>query len=97
MIQAIDETLTPSLLPIPPNKDPLNEIQMNNVPPSYKDITIGSMQNPISLLGVDSPSNDHSLETVGNSIKLTEEDKQRLYALWSHSVIIKAVKMKFNR
>lgn len=91
----MDETLTPSLPPNHPNRAPLNKIQMEDVPLSYKDITIGTIQTPTSSLGVDLSNNNQETENA-NSINLTEEDKQRLYVPWSLSIIIKAVKMKFN-
>ncbi|PHU29984.1 hypothetical protein BC332_02077 [Capsicum chinense] len=34
--------------------------------------------------------------TIDQDILLTEEDKQRLYAPWIHSVIVKLVKSNFN-
>lgn len=87
----MDTTLTPPLLPNPPK-----EIMMANAPPSYKDIAIGKIQDPIKGLGSMVTLKNTEAEIDINQILLLEEDKQWLYAPWSHSIIIKPVKSNFN-
>lgn len=92
----MDATFTPSLLPNPPIINSSQDILMVEASLSYKDIVVGKILTPNFYSRSTESNKDKAPETAGNQILLSEEDKQHMYAPWSHSFIIKLVKSNFN-
>lgn len=77
--------------------DPINNVQLEEGKPSYKNIATNSLsQSTIPAIFNYSAKEKDDYELSDDLINLSIEDKNRLYAPWRFSVIIKAFGKNFN-
>ncbi|KAM3204447.1 hypothetical protein P3L10_027856 [Capsicum annuum] len=94
----------PDLPPPPPPPDPpdLTPAAMEEDPPKKMSYKEANEEHPgLDLGNVEALLNFKNLKTStvdsdGNPIQLTDEDKQRLYSPWKRSVILKCVGRRLN-